>query len=73
MIEWTGREVDNIITGIAQIGMLGKTDLLEELRPGLEKCNAEVEEILSNEWFNAELMKEWKKNKKHKPDIEAIK
>jgi len=46
---------------------------LEELRPGLEKCNAEIEEVLSNEWFNAELMKEWKKSKKHKPDIEAIK
>ncbi len=71
MIEWTGREADNIITGIAKLGMLGKTELLEELRPGLEKCNAEIEEILSVKWYNNEMAKEWKKLKK--PEIEAIK
>ena len=71
MTEWTGKEVDNIITGIAKLGMMGREDLLEELKPGLEECNAEIDEILSNEWFNAEIMKEWKKNKK--PNIEAIK
>lgn len=71
MTEWTGREVDNIIKGIAVIGMQGREDLLEELRPGIEECNAKLEEIMSVEWFNTEMMKEWKKNKK--PDIEAIK
>lgn len=71
MSEWTGREVDNIITGIAKIGMLGKTELLEELRPGLEKCNAEIEEIFSIGWYNKEMAKLYRE--KHKPDIDAIK
>ncbi len=71
MKEWTGREVDNIITMIAQIGMQGKTDLLDELRPGLEKCVAEIDEVLSVKWFNEEMMKEWKKKKR--PEMDAIK
>lgn len=71
MIEWTGKEADNIITGIAKLGMLNNIEALEELRPGLEKCTAEIEEVLSVEWYNNEMAKEWKKLKK--PDIEAIK
>ena len=71
MKEWTGKEIDNIITMIAQLGMQGKDGILDRIRPGLEKCTAEIEEIMSNEWFNEEMMKEWKKIKK--PDIEAIK
>lgn len=71
MKEWTGKEIDNIITMIAQLGMQGKFGVLDKLRPDLEKCTAEIEEIMSAKWFNAEMMKEWKKKKR--PDMEAIK
>ncbi len=71
MNEWTGREVDNIIQGIAVIGMKGNTELLEKLRPGLEECNAKIEDILSIGWYNKEMAKLYREN--HKPDIEAIK
>jgi len=71
MKEWTGKEIDNIITMIAQIGMQGKEGLLDRIRPDLEKCTAEIEEIMSAKWFNEEMMKEWKKKKR--PDMEAIK
>ncbi len=71
MTEWTGREVDNIITGIAKLGMMGREDLLEELRPSLEECTAKLEEIFSIGWYNKEMAKLYRE--KQKPDIEAIK